>query len=200
MIQMIKNPRNCWYYCIQTDTLREPSKSFEVLNYKIQHPEKTYKQISDALGIDYDKIRVWVTKYFYRDRINAYNREMVESLQTGIIRFKQNQILEELENQEHHKIILKDERFHLLQKKQIRKSLEEDGKPVPEYLDAQISEKEKQYWINRKRRLEGDKLVDGIPTAPVPLDDISDELIEEKTEIKMFMEAMKGNRDAHNEE
>lgn len=191
---MIKNPKECWWYAIQTKHLREPAESFEVLKYKIQHPTKSYAKIAEELNLSYNSIRQWAFKYFYRDRINAYNKEMNEVLTAGITNYKLKQIESAAKRADTENGVLDNELYFLKKDLNTKIELEKNKESIPEYLEQRVEHKEKEYWNNRLNKLRGDKLIDDIPTMQVPLEEISDDLINENPAIQMFIKAMEENR------
>lgn len=196
---MIANPKTCWQYCIQTEHLREPAESWELLQYIIHHPHKTLKECTEDKGIDYKKARDWSYKYFYNSRVQAYTRDMNKRLNTAVTNYKLKQIAEEDKRSGGENAVLNNELYFLQQEMSKQVQLHKDGETIPEYLENRVAMKEKQYFLNKLNKSRADKLVYDIANEPAPLDDI-EHLVEEAPGVKSFLKAMQGNRDAHHDE
>lgn len=197
---MIKNPQTCWQYCIQTEHLREPKESWELLQYTIHNPSKSLKQCATDLNIDYNKATTWSMKYFYNQRRQAYTSDMNKSLTTAVTNYKLQQIREAEKRSKGENTVLNNELYFLQKDMSIKVELEKNKEVIPEYLETKVAKKEREYFNNSLLKSKKDKLIYDIATDPIPLEEIDEDLINETPAINSFLDAMRGNRDANHKD
>lgn len=77
---MATNPKQQWQKVLATDKLREPLKSYQALQYLLQDPTLTYNNLCELVEVPYNTLTKWSRRYFYKERLQAYQEDMNRAL------------------------------------------------------------------------------------------------------------------------
>lgn len=192
---MIKNPQTCWKYAIHTDKLREPAQSFEVLQILINNPSRTHKSIAEEKGIKQNKIDQWSMKYFYKERIQAYQKEVVQELFHAGINHNKKVIDAENERVSEENTLFKNDFITLTMKEKEIMAYVLRGETAPHSLVKEYEEMRQNYFKDKQAHIKRSKDIQEIATKPLTL--TPQEVEELSTSAQEFLEAMKDNRSKH---
>ena len=190
---MIQKPQKCWRYAIQTKHLREPSQSFHALQILLQDPTLSFIELSKQLDVDIQLLYNWSNRYFYRERIQAYQQEITEQLFVATTNYNKKLIEAETERIDDENTQFKNDFIIMRKKQQEIIDYAVRGESPPTSLIKEYNTMRRDYYSDKASHIKRGKDLQDI--AIKPLEFTKEEKEEMNPNVQAFLDAMEGLRE-----